>query len=103
MAMPTRRPLLMFAMLAVLLTCCASAKPLEMPAELLPRETLEKLYAAELPGYQAGDYQKFYDAHVLLEKYFRTDSAEDRRAITKILDQSGIPIATLGRMCRINL
>jgi hypothetical protein len=81
----------------------ARGKPLEMPAELLPRAVLEKLYAAELPGYAAGDYQRLYDAHVLLEKYFRTDSAEDRRTIVKILDQTGIPIGTLGRMCRIHL
>jgi len=81
----------------------ANAKAPQLPDDLLPREALEKIYTAELPGYTSDNFQKFYDAQVFLEKYFLTDSAEDRRAITKILDQSGIPPATVGRMCRIHL
>jgi hypothetical protein len=78
-------------------------KPLELPDELMPRQALEKIYAAELPNYNPADYGKLYDAQVWLEKYFLTDSGEDRRAITKILDKSGIPAGTIGRMCRIHL
>ena len=74
----------------------ARAKAPELPQELLPRETLEKIYKAELPHYNAADYDKLYAAHVYLEKYFLTDSAEDRQAITKILDKSGIPLPRLG-------
>jgi len=81
----------------------ARAKAPELPQELLPRETLEKIYKAELPHYNPADFDKLYAAHVYLEKYFLTDSAEDRQAITRILDKSGIPPATLGRMCRIHL
>ncbi len=97
--MPTRAGLL----LALLLPLLTQAKPLELPEDLLPRPTLEKIYTAELPNYNPADYQKLYDAHILLEKYFLTDSAEDRKAITQILEKSDIPAATLGRMCRINL
>jgi predicted esterase len=89
--------------LLTLLSPLALAKAPELPADLLPRDTLEKLYRAELPHYNPADYQKLYDAHVYLEKYFLTDSAEDRQAITRILEKSGIPPATLGRMCRIHL
>jgi pimeloyl-ACP methyl ester carboxylesterase len=98
--MPAARLWIVFLALAPLLA--RGAAP-ELPAELLPRETLEKIYAAELPGYDPAQFQKLYDAHVYLEKYFRTDSAEDRRAITQILAKSGIPAATVGRMCRIHL
>ncbi|HEY7116231.1 MAG TPA: hypothetical protein VH475_06585 [Tepidisphaeraceae bacterium] len=92
----------------ILLSCLmlapwSRAKPPEPPEILVPQATLEKLYAAEIPGYKADDYAKLYDAHVWLEKFFRTDSAEDRKAIEKILNASGIPVATLGRMCRIQL
>ena len=75
----------------------------DLPEDLLPRPTLEKIYAAELPKYDPAQYDNLYKAHVWLEKYFLTDSAEDRRAITKILLESKIPPATLGRMCRIRL
>lgn len=95
---------------ALLLVCCVSAisrctlaKPLDLPDNLLPREALEKIYTAELPDYKPADFQKLHDAHVYLEKYFLTDSAEDRKTITGILEKSGIPIATIGRMCRIHL
>lgn len=81
----------------------AGAKPLELPDELLPRPTLEKIYTAELPNYAPDQFQKLYDAHILLEKYFLTDSAEDRKTIVKLLNQSNIPASTLGRMCRIRL
>lgn len=84
-------------------TPAALGKAPPAPEELLPRETLEKIYAAELPGYKAEDFAKLYEAQVWIEKYFLTDSAEDRGAITKILEKSGIPIATLGRMCRVHL
>src|SRR5687767_13554568 len=77
--------------------------PPKLPEQLLPREILEKLYSAEIPKYQAADYDKMREAHVLLEKYFLTDSAEDRHAITKLLVQGGIDAAVLGRMCRIHL
>jgi poly(3-hydroxybutyrate) depolymerase len=99
------------SLLLILCVLCASAvipppaqaKPLDLPDDLLPRATLEKIYAAELPDYNPADYQKFYEAHVYLEKYFLTDSAEDRKAITQILEKSQLPIATIGRMCRIHL
>jgi poly(3-hydroxybutyrate) depolymerase len=81
----------------------AGAKPLELPDELMPQAVLEKIYSAELPEYKSEDYAKFHEAHVYLEKYFLTDSAEDRKAITQILEKSGISVATLGKMCRIHL
>src|SRR4051812_46481508 len=86
---------------SAVISSAAHAKPLELPEQLLPRETLEKIYAAEIPDYAPADFQKLYDAHVYLEKYFLTDSAEDRRTITGILEKTQIPAATLGRMCRI--
>jgi hypothetical protein len=102
--MPTPRDTLaIVALLLALLPSPSRAKPLDLPEDLLPRPTLEKIYAAELPGYEASQYDKLYAAHVWLEKYFLTDSAEDRRAITKILQETKIPPATLGRMCRIRL
>lgn len=81
----------------------ANGKPLDLPDDLLPRPTLEKIYTAELPNYDPADYQMLYDAHVYVEKYFLTDSAEDRKTITRILEKSRIPIPTIGRMCRIHL
>jgi hypothetical protein len=102
--MPTlRNTLATLALLVSLLSPTAYGKPLDLPEDLLPRATLEKIYAAELPGYDPAQYDTLYKAHVWLEKYFLTDSAEDRRAITKILLESKIPPATLGRMCRIRL
>src|SRR4051812_31330756 len=82
---------------AVAIALPAAAKAPDLPEQLLPRETLEKIYAAELPDYDPGDFQKLYDAHVYLEKYFLTDSAEDRRTITAVLEKTQIPPATLGR------
>jgi hypothetical protein len=100
--MPAQRP--WFPIVALLLTpLLSTARPLELPEELLPRETLEKIYKAELPAYDPADFQKLYDAHVYLEKYFLTDSVEDRRTITQILAKTQFPVMTLGRMCRIHL
>lgn len=101
--MPAHRLTLAFAALLLLTPLSATAKPLELPEELLPRETLEKLYKSELPAYDPADFQKLYDAHVYLEKFFLTDSAEDRRTIVQILTKTQIPVVTLGRMCRIHL
>jgi hypothetical protein len=111
--MPTRIHTLFAALLVfcfspplptILAQPAAPAKaPPKAPEELLTREVLEKLYTAEIPGYQVADFEKLYAAHVLLEKYFLTDSAEDRQTITKLLVQSGADAAVLGRMCRIHL
>jgi hypothetical protein len=102
--MPTlRNTLATLALLVSLLSPTAYGKPLDLPEDLLPRATLEKIYAAELPGYDPAQYDTLYKAHVWLEKYFLTDSAEDRRAITKILLESKIPPPPLGRMCRLRL
>src|SRR3954451_20442351 len=101
--MPAHRLTLTLSILLLTPLLPAFARPLELPDELLPRETLEKIYAAELPAYDPADYQKLYDAHVYLEKYFLTDSVEDRRTIQQILAKTQIPVATLVRMCRIHL
>ena len=101
--MPTPRLCLAFVSLALCAAPSLSAKPLDLPEDLLARPTLEKIYAEAVPGYKPEQFQKLYDAHVYLEKYFLTDSAEDRRAITQILEKTGIPPATLGRMCPIRL
>jgi hypothetical protein len=77
--------------------------PPKPPEELFDRPELEKLYSAEIPNYAGTDFDKLHAAHVLLEKYFLTDSAEDRQTITKLLVQSGIEPSVLGRMCRIHL
>jgi hypothetical protein len=70
MGMPTRNCTLV-AVLVLLVSwgpLLAQPRPApKLPEQLLPREVLEKLYAAEVPGYAAGDSEKLYAAHVLLE------------------------------------
>jgi len=78
-------------------------RPQQLPDELLPRPALEKLYAAEVPGYDPAKYEALYQAHVWVEKYFLTDSAEDRGAIIKALEKAEVSPAAVAGLCRIRL
>jgi hypothetical protein len=74
------------------------------PANAMPREVLEAIDRRELgEQYDPKLADRYYEIHKLLEKYFETDSAEDRRALTKWIASFGVDANIIGRLVRIRM
>ena len=70
----------------------------------IPRADLEKMYRFELEGvYRPADADKVYAAHRMLERYFATRKAAERRLVVKELEATGLDANLLGRLCRIRM
>jgi hypothetical protein len=74
------------------------------PANAMPREVLEAIDRRELGDkYNPAHADRYYEIHKLLEKYFETDSAEDRKALTKWIASFGVDANIVGRLVRIRM
>src|SRR2546423_299131 len=74
------------------------------PANAMPREALEAIDRVELGDkYDPAQADRLYLIHKLLEKYFATDSQEDRKALTKWIASLGVDANVIGRICRIRM
>lgn len=74
------------------------------PADAMPREALEAIDRTELGKlYDPAMADRYYLIHKLLEKYFATDSAEDRKALTKWIASLGVEANVIGRLCRVRM
>jgi hypothetical protein len=74
------------------------------PANSMPREILEQLDRIALGNqYNPTFADRYYEIHKLLEMYFATDSAEDRKAITDWIARFGVTTNAIGRLVRIHM
>ncbi|HEY8668377.1 MAG TPA: hypothetical protein VIL86_17130 [Tepidisphaeraceae bacterium] len=74
------------------------------PSERIERPTLQKMYQRELgKHYNPADADQIYHAHQLLEDFFDAKTAEQRKAITKSVEDTGVDPNILGRLCRIRM
>lgn len=74
------------------------------PVHSMPRETIEVIDRRELGNkYDPAMADRYYEIHKLLEMYFATDSAEDRKALTTWIARFGIDANVVGRLARIRM
>src|SRR5688500_2633128 len=112
----TRRMLLLTSLLILitppLLAQTAEPKPPAPGAargpdaaqEAIPRATLEQMYKREIEeDYDAGRAAKLYDAHVLVEKYFSTPQAVERKTVVAEIKKLGVDPNLVGRIARIRM
>src|SRR5438067_7405293 len=72
--------------------------------DTIPRAQLEQIYRHALEGmYQPSDADKVFAAHQLLEQYFATPHAAERKKRVQDLEASGLDVNLLGRLCRIRM
>jgi hypothetical protein len=77
---------------------------IELPPNAMPREALEALDRRELGKlYDPALADSYFAVHKLLEKYFATDSAEDRKAITQWIARFPAEANVVGRLVRIRM
>src|SRR5436190_22135378 len=73
-------------------------------AEAIPRDTLVETYRHELVGEMTpAAKERFFDAHLQLEKYFASNSASERREIMQSLQAMRVDANVLGRIARIRM
>jgi hypothetical protein len=74
------------------------------PANSMPRESLDELDRSALATqYNPAFADRYYEIHKLLEMYFATDAAEDRKAITEWIARFGVNPNVVGRLVRIHM
>src|SRR5216110_2770127 len=87
--------------------CTGQTQPATGPirtSEPIPPQTLDAMYRRELgPLYRAQDAARLPAAHQLIERYFATNSAGDRKMIARQIEQSGIDANVLGRITRLRM
>jgi hypothetical protein len=74
------------------------------PADVLPRDVLEKLYRIELGNqFSAASLPKLVSAHELLERYFAAPSSAERTEIAGRIDAVGLDRSIVGRLARLRI
>jgi pimeloyl-ACP methyl ester carboxylesterase len=70
--------------------------------QTVPEPSLQQMYRNELgTAYDPVQSAQLHDAHQLLERYFQTHSADERKSIIGQLEVTQIDPNVLGRLCRI--
>lgn len=85
-------------------TSLATAPASQAAFDPIPEATLQQMYRRELgPKYNPAEAAKLYAAHQLLEQYFATQKAADRKAITNQLIATELDPNVLGRIVRLRM
>src|SRR4051794_4427219 len=89
------------------LACASGARAGDAPPpaeDTIPPAQLEQIYRHLLEGmYQLSDADKVFAAHQLIEQYFATPHAAERKKLVKELEAAGLDVNLLGRLCRIRM
>lgn len=96
-----------WAAAATVLLCLSAAAAQTPPTPApggLSRQELEQIYRRELEGlYQPADAEKVYAADELIERYFASPTAAERKKVIAELEATGLDVNLLGRLCRIRM
>src|SRR5438445_114965 len=91
------------SMLMALLLACVTGTTAPTTAPI-PRETLTEMYRRELHAeLTPAASERYFEAHLQLEKYFASNSASERREIAQTLQAMNIDPNVIGRIARIRM
>lgn len=91
------------AIIALTATATWAAQP-DSQHPPIPKQILDSMYRTELANlYNPSLATKLYDAHLLLEQFFASPQAKDRKTILAQIKATGIDANILGRLVRIRL
>jgi pimeloyl-ACP methyl ester carboxylesterase len=89
--------------LAVVFLCFIAAKS-SFAADFMSQTEVAPIYAAQLgPLNHPADLPKIYAAHLLIEQYFTSPTAADRKAVVTQLEATNLDINLIGRLIRLHL
>src|SRR5437588_2960949 len=72
--------------------------------ETVPRDALRQMYQAELGAlYRPGQDDTLFAAHELIERYFATPSAGERKSVLQSLEATKLDPNVLGRLARLRM
>src|SRR5262249_42070851 len=94
------------ASLVMVLAVVAQAqpdRPTSLPTDqVVPRSTLDQIYRAELGKiYAPADAEKYYQANVLIERYF--SSPDQRKNVVAELNSLGLDANIVDRLTRVRM
>src|SRR5688572_3803041 len=72
--------------------------------QAIPRPILEQMYQRELgEDFVAAKGAKLYDAHLLIEKFFSTPTAAERKKVVEEIEALKVDPNYVGRICRLRM